>query len=383
MSELRKFIVNEYITLKLEGSNTIIYVNGERFNQCKYLFISLPHRLRRQINSIDQAVDYYSNDLEENSVEDYGLTVEQIFWGHSSNLQAWAENDYDTRLLHSNLAFPLLKRLTEVGDIKAKKIFKTEIVKRFKEGDRKLKLFLDEEGFLEPFSQEEYYNLHLKKKHQKILSQIALEYGKTFLQMFSPRSFDNREIVNLSFYNKIPKSVRKLKNTLLSLRLAGRIKELPDWLGGLTKLRNLCIHAKYLRTLPDFFGNFKFLNSLSIRNCSIREIPNSLGLLTNLQKLHINNANLSEVPKFIGNLGNLEELNLYGNQIKEVPEILGSLKNLKILNLGDNKISKFPTFIQKLKKLETISFAENPINIPSWLEKFSLMGQKIFYINRL
>ena len=47
------------------------------------------------------------------------------------NLQTWAENGYDTRILHSTLAFPLLKRLTEVGDLIAKNKLKEEIAIRY------------------------------------------------------------------------------------------------------------------------------------------------------------------------------------------------------------------------------------------------------------
>ena len=55
------------------------------------------------------------------------------FWGHCSNLQVWVENNYDTRLIHRNLSFPLLKKLTEVGDPTARRHFKEEIAKRAKE----------------------------------------------------------------------------------------------------------------------------------------------------------------------------------------------------------------------------------------------------------
>ena len=51
------------------------------------------------------------------------ITPEQEFWGHRSNIQAWVECEYDTRLLHSNLSFPLLKALSDAGDPKAKAIF--------------------------------------------------------------------------------------------------------------------------------------------------------------------------------------------------------------------------------------------------------------------
>ena len=53
------------------------------------------------------------------------------FRANCSNLQAWVENGYDTRLLHRNLAFPLLKKLTNVGDLHAKKVFKDEIANKY------------------------------------------------------------------------------------------------------------------------------------------------------------------------------------------------------------------------------------------------------------
>jgi len=68
------------------------------------------------------------------SFQNETITPEQEFWGHCSNLQAWYEHDYDTRLLHSNLAFPLLKALVDAGDTKAKAILKMEIGERFESG---------------------------------------------------------------------------------------------------------------------------------------------------------------------------------------------------------------------------------------------------------
>ena len=39
---LREFKVNEFITLKLEGSETVLYVAGEKFIQCKFLLLIIP-----------------------------------------------------------------------------------------------------------------------------------------------------------------------------------------------------------------------------------------------------------------------------------------------------------------------------------------------------
>lgn len=63
------------------------------------------------------------------------------------------------RLLHSNLSFPLLKRLTGIGDPIAKKVFREEVIKRFVSGYEPVKQFLLEEGYLDLFSEEELESL--------------------------------------------------------------------------------------------------------------------------------------------------------------------------------------------------------------------------------
>ncbi|MFX1237046.1 MAG: hypothetical protein ACFFAS_03805 [Promethearchaeota archaeon] len=59
---------------------------------------------------------------EEERARNRVIPPETEFLVHCSNLQAWVEHGYDARLIHSNLAFPLLKRLCEVGDPQAKRM---------------------------------------------------------------------------------------------------------------------------------------------------------------------------------------------------------------------------------------------------------------------
>ena len=73
------------------------------------------------IESIDEAAKKLNHSLE-NDINEYTIPPEVEFWGHSSNLQTWYEYGYDLRLLHSNLAFPLLQKLTDIGDPLAKKV---------------------------------------------------------------------------------------------------------------------------------------------------------------------------------------------------------------------------------------------------------------------
>ncbi len=71
------------------------------------------------------------------------------------NLQVWYENDYNSRLLHKSISFPLLKRLSLIGDPTAKRIFKEEIAKRFVSNHFQTMEFLINEGYLDLLSAEE------------------------------------------------------------------------------------------------------------------------------------------------------------------------------------------------------------------------------------
>ncbi len=113
---MQSFKVNEYITLKLENSKTNIYLKDKKFRQCKYLLIDVPIDIvssNSDINSIDEASEKLDKSLESKSGG--VIPPETEFWGHCSNIQVWVENNYDTRLLHRNLAFPLLTKLLRFG----------------------------------------------------------------------------------------------------------------------------------------------------------------------------------------------------------------------------------------------------------------------------
>jgi len=171
---MREFKVNEFITLKLEEEivveeedlreiKTNIYVNGKEFRQCSFLLIEIPideQITLDQIESIDEAEERLGTSLEDDDeLFRYKIPPETAFWGHCSNLQAWVENSYNTRLLHRNLAFPLLKRLTEVGDPVAKRVFKDEIAERFASCYIPVIHFLLLGDYLEYFSDEELETL--------------------------------------------------------------------------------------------------------------------------------------------------------------------------------------------------------------------------------
>ena len=166
---MKKFVINDYITLKLEDDFTNIYVNRELFIQSKYLLLNIPAiQVKKfdEIESIDVAADILAWTDAEQAGIGYNIEPESEFWGHCSNLQVWYEHGYDTRLLHSSLAFPLLKKLEEVGDPLARKIFQKEILSRFASGYPIVIAYLVETKLLRYLNRDQVKNIieyHLPK----------------------------------------------------------------------------------------------------------------------------------------------------------------------------------------------------------------------------
>jgi len=152
------FKVNRYITLRLENRKSNIYVRGKKFQQCKYLLLDIQIDETRDygdIESIDEAEEKLQTPFGARKKFELEITPETEFWGHCSNIQAWAKFGYDTRILHRNLAFPLLKTLVDAGDPQAKKVFKEEIAKRLESGYPSVVLYLESEGYLKYLDSDE------------------------------------------------------------------------------------------------------------------------------------------------------------------------------------------------------------------------------------
>ena len=186
MNNLKEFRINDYITVKLENDITFIYVGDQKFKQCKQLLFTIHEKKAESFNEIN-SIDEFEGILRSWSKSD--ISPNDEFWGHCSNLQAWSEYNYDTSLLHRNLAFPLLKKLVEVRDPKAKTIFKNEIATRFSSAYPSVVTFLVKEGYLNFLNSEEL--------------DILIE------ELFTARfTYALQELVR-SFYSKLIKYIKK------------------------------------------------------------------------------------------------------------------------------------------------------------------------------
>jgi len=227
----KEFKVNEYITLKLQRNKTFIYVNGKKFLQCIRLTLDIPRddiELYDEIQSIDEAAGLYKRYLYQNrimngdaidslSTQKHNITPEQEFWGHCSNIHAWVDQGYDTRILNSNLSFPLLEELVEVGDPLAKKVFKEEIAMRLDSGYPPTILFLLENHYLEYLNRDELFaifenfNFSNLKKHVfnivfpllKELNKLGIEGAETHFKEEIYNLIIERNLVHIPayFYN--------------------------------------------------------------------------------------------------------------------------------------------------------------------------------------
>jgi hypothetical protein len=365
-----EFKISEFLTVKLEWDEkkgrdeTFIYVSGERFRQCKYLFLNIPAvSSKKMVDSIDEAAEFYGDDLHDDGWEaptpkDYGLIDNDVFWGHASNLQAWYEHDYDTRLLHSNLAFPLLKRLEEAGDPKARGKYKEELAKRYVTGNAKYREFLHEEGYMFAFDKEEIARIALPTEQYQALQRIHEKTGRLLTYLCDERNSIQGNVRYLKLYpfEAFPEELLVLKDALQWLQFEFK-KDLPadktiipDWIGELTELEHL-----------ELRGNFTAL-------------PESIGELTNLKELDVV-GKLTSLPESIGNLKNLEELRLRGNELKNLPDSLSKLQKLRILELDGNQFKTIPDAISSLQSLDMITLEYNPLKeIPRWLPELPSMS---------
>ncbi|KKK85523.1 hypothetical protein LCGC14_2772460, partial [marine sediment metagenome] len=264
--------------LKFENKKSNIYIKGELFQQCKFILINIPKGNTgsfAKINSIDDIEDLDPS-LEEIEGYHYNITPKMEFWAHCSNLQTWADYNYDTRLLHSSLSFPLLKELSKRGDPLAKKKYKEEIAKRFLNSNVKTQSFLVDEGYMDILSREELMSL-----------------------------IEDGDIIS------------KLE------RLLGKPME---------------INSRLNPNPYGFVIENGVIKSLSLDNCGINEVPETIRRLKSLKELILSRNCLERIPDWIDELDQLEVLDASHNIIKEIPKSIKNLCKLKQLKLQHNRL---------------------------------------------
>jgi len=159
----------------------------------------------------------------------------------------------------------------------------------------------------------------------------------------------------------------------------GCMKELPEDICQLKKLKTLSLYRNDLTTLPSCISNLKYLEKLNMEMNDLTVLPPEIGALTRLKELNLNENELSSLPAEIGNLAKLKELYLEGNKISTLPDEFGQLTSLKELDLSYNKIGSIPEGLVQLPALEKLDLTHNKVyRIPSSM--LSLTHLKELYL---
>lgn len=379
--EENEYKINDFISLRLEKGKTVIYVKDEKFLQCKYLLIEIPKdRLEDFDNfmSIDDVSEKLDHSLE-TRMDCNQLSPEIEFWGHCSNLQAWSENSYDTSLLHSNLAFPLLKKLTDVGDPKAKRVFKNEVAERLENLSTNVARYLIQENYLAYFNIDELELLmglffkqienEYKNKYNLILNDSEIETLLNIIEinLIHSNIFLINPLKPFKYVNKqthIGFSYNERRVTVLGFNRCG-LKTIPTSIGNFRDLKELYITENNLQYLPNSIGNLTALKVLDLSDNHLIELPDEIGDLLNLKELYLNHNLLQFLPESISRLKKVETLSIWGNQIKGLPKSMNEMASLKVLGLSFNQLEEFPHIESGFTNLEILDLSNNKIkNIP-------------------
>lgn len=299
--------------MRLEGGRSNVYVKGELFRQCKYLLLNIPlqdDNTIEKIDSIDQAALLLDHSMEHRG-NNYSIPPEMEFWGHCSNMQTWVEHNYDTRIFHRNLAFPLLKKLTDVGDPLAKKVFKEEIAHRLEQKYIPVIYYLIGMGYLTYLSEDEINSLD-----ESVISLISELKSRLKIQNSLE---DSRPLPTPETQDGIVMDLEGIERLLENQGYRTAIRELerfysmtPKHYLIIKKIKE-CIEFFSLEELKDIFKSIniknpkflKLVNSLIHRNRIIEKLkarrritipeellgyqPNDLSLLREIRELYKRN----------------------------------------------------------------------------------------------
>jgi len=163
---------------------------------------------------------------------------------------------------------------------------------------------------------------------------------------------------------------------------AKSLKEIPEWIGILSKLLVLNLSNNKLSSLPESMKNLQSLRNLDIRRNNFEILPDLLGSLNiialnasgnklrkidilkfakELRVLDVSGNVLGSIENFLAPINQLRTLNLSSNLIKDMRAFLPYLSYLERFNMSNNLLSEIPKEIESLDSIEELDFSSNKI----------------------
>ncbi len=257
-----------------------------------------------------------------------------------------------------------------------KEMSKQELSEEILSGDIKTISYLDQNDFIDKFT-----NRELEALFDKILEKMDAESTSEELRNFLSYILDKYTLKRLKrqFFRKDelyalldePYSDEpKLIELCFRRKENNKIKKTSKIFGlrFLTNLTQLEITSFELFDLDiNILKHMKYLNHLILPFNNIKDIPKFINL-ENLRKLELDNNNIEKITN-LNIIQDLEELDLFHNEIKEISG-LDDLKSLKVLNLAWNQIIKIEG-LSNLINLRHLRLDNNNIKKIEGLENLS------------
>ncbi|KAL5974106.1 Plant intracellular Ras-group-related LRR protein 6 [Asimina triloba] len=168
---------------------------------------------------------------------------------------------------------------------------------------------------------------------------------------------------NLEF---IPESLTaRLLNAVTLDVHSNQLKNLPNSIGCLTKLKVLNVSGNMLEFLPKSIENCRALEELNANFNKLTKLPDTIGFeLTNLRKLSVNSNKLAFLPFSTSHMTTLRVIDARLNCLRALPDNLENLINLQVLNISQNfqYLDALPYSVGLLMSLVELDVSYNQIS---------------------
>ena len=132
-------------------------------------------------------------------------------------------------------------------------------------------------------------------------------------------------------YTTLEEALEANKDSVFSLKLKDRLKEIP----------------------PEVF-QFPNLQWLDLSKNRLKEISPKIGLLKKLKKLILEKNKIESLPAEIGELEDLRELIINRNELETLPDEIGNLKKLRYIDMWSNNITGLPQTMEGMFALQEV-----------------------------
>jgi hypothetical protein len=157
-----------------------------------------------------------------------------------------------------------------------------------------------------------------------------------------------------------PREIFDLADTLEVLNLSGnRLRDLPDDLHRLHKLKVLFCSGNAFTHIPESVGRCPQLGMVSFRNNQIRQVSGP-ALPATLRWLILTDNELEALPDELGQCRQLQKLMLAGNRLRALPDTLRQCQRLELIRLSANQLDGLPDWLLQLPHLSWLAYAGNP-----------------------